>query len=166
MKFPFAVPIPSLTLALKPPPAKFSARFTVRGVKGVLRGMMTVAWPVASMFPLKVKVPPIVLSMPLKDPTLPKVTVWAGVGTPEAGSICVRGTGTRGTHVRGVTAGTALVALPTADVQSVTITRGRDSDTESAAPGTCTVTFDNTSGDYDHTYTAGPWFGRLNLGVT
>lgn len=97
--------------------------------------------------------------------TLPKVSVWAGVGTVSASSLCVRGTGVRGTNIRGVAAGTALVELPAVDVQSITIKRGRDSDTDSASPGTCVVVFDNTSGNYDHTYAAGTWFGELELGA-
>lgn len=97
--------------------------------------------------------------------TMPKISVWAGVGTVSASSLCVRGTGVRGTNIRGVAAGTSLVELPASDIRSITTKQGRDTDTDPAAPGTCAIEFYNTSGNYDHTYTGGTWFGELELGA-
>src|SRR6266567_580273 len=60
--------------------------------------------------------------------------------------------------------GTGLLGGPTFvditnDVNSVNPKRGRDSDIDSATPGTCTIVVDNSSGAYDPTNLATPFWG-------
>ncbi len=60
--------------------------------------------------------------------------------------------------------GTGLLGGPTFtditnDVTSASIKRGRDSDIDSATPGTCTLVVDNRSGDYDPTNLLTPFWG-------
>jgi hypothetical protein len=93
--------------------------------------------------------------------TLPKIAVNVGIGAVPGGSICVVDSGLVGTNVTG---GLNMVDLA-ADAQALQVKRGRASDIDSATPGTCAVTFDNISGAYDHTYSGGPYFGKIEIGV-
>ena len=102
---------------------------------------------------------------------LPKWTVWAEVGTTTTSNLCVRGSGLRGTNVRG---GTTLVDISTTNsrycVRSIHRSSfGRDAPLEPASPAQCVIVFNNGSnagdGDYDPTYAGGAWFGALDIGV-
>jgi hypothetical protein len=96
--------------------------------------------------------------------TWPRITVLAGLGgalDPGADYYHIGvgpGIGT------GKIAGTQWVDI-TDDVQAITISRGRDSDLDSATPGTCTLVIDNRSGDYDFTNATGPYWPLIDAGV-
>jgi hypothetical protein len=80
----------------------------------------------------------------------PKLNVQAGLGgtiTPEASVIVLNVGPGLGTGQLGGTNWTDI----TSDVQSIRTSRGRDSDIDSAAIGSCTIVVDNSSGYYDPT---------------
>src|SRR6266700_669896 len=96
--------------------------------------------------------------MPFDGITWPDVHVLAGVGgNADPGTAYLHlgvgpGLGT------GLLGGTTYVDI-TADVNSATIKRGRDSDIDSATPGSCVIVVDNSSGIYDPTNLATPFWG-------
>src|SRR6266700_2253828 len=96
--------------------------------------------------------------MPFDGITWPDVHVLAGVGgNADPGTAYLHlgvgpGLGT------GLLGGTTYVDI-TADVNSATIKRGRDSDIDSATPGSCVLVVDNSSGIYDPTNLATPFWG-------
>lgn len=90
--------------------------------------------------------------------TWPRISVQAGIGAVAGGSVCFRGSGTRGTNVRG---GANMVEIagstgPGNGVRSVSIQDyGRPSEIDAATPATCTIVCNNTSGDFDPTNLSG-----------
>jgi hypothetical protein len=93
---------------------------------------------------------------------------WGGSTTidPEQGyfllgGASVSGAGKLGTGVLG-TVGWVDVA---ADVDSVSIQRGAQSEQEQAQPSTWSVVLDNSSGRYDPTNPSGPYYGQIDVGV-
>src|SRR6266496_3148957 len=96
--------------------------------------------------------------MPFDGITWPDVHVLAGVGgNADPGTAYLHlgvgpGLGT------GLLGGTTYVDI-TADVNSVSRKMGRDSDIDSATPGSSVIVVDNWSGDYDPTSLATPFWG-------
>jgi hypothetical protein len=89
----------------------------------------------------------------------PRLIIQAGFGGTlgNAPNALVLGVGPGlGTAVLG---GTSWVDI-TADVESISIQRGRGSDTESADIGTCALVLDNTSGSYDPLNPDSPYVGK------
>lgn len=87
----------------------------------------------------------------------PQVFVLAGFGgtlaAPAADALVLGGTVGLGTAKLGAITWTDI----TGDVRSVSWNRGRDSDIDTASPGSCTIVLDNFSGDYDPANLSGPY---------
>lgn len=94
----------------------------------------------------------------------PRVVVMAAFTAPVAD--CVLGTGVLGTDTVG---GIVMVDI-SADVRSLTWTRGRETDIDTASPGTAAIVLNNVSGDYDPTNLSGPYVSggvsRVDIGTT
>lgn len=96
----------------------------------------------------------------------PRIQVLAGFGaSPDPGTGYIHlnvgpGLGT------GLLAGASADVDITADVRSISISlRGRESDIDAANPVTCQIVLSNRHGNYDPSYTAGPYFGNLEDGT-
>jgi hypothetical protein len=81
-----------------------------------------------------------------------------GVGAT-FGEVMVLGTGKLGQTVLGTSA-TTIVNLPS--IKSISIDRGRDDVFDHYNPGSCTITFLDTTGWWNPKYTAGPYYGKIN----
>ena len=93
----------------------------------------------------------------------PKIVVefdygWRGIFT-----IAISPLG--GTDVLGGTAGTNWQAIPTTDIRSISIRRGRTREDQANQPGTLTMVVDNRSGNYDPDNASSPyqWYGYSTL---
>jgi hypothetical protein len=95
----------------------------------------------------------------------PLLSVQLGLGAdntePPAGSLILGVGPGLGTGFLGTATWTDI----TADVISVSITRGRQGELEQTPPGTCSLVMDNTAGTYDPTNPASPFYGSLEVGI-
>ncbi len=94
-------------------------------------------------------------------PATPKVEIRFGVGAGFA-NVLVLGDandGILGTNVPG-TSSTQIVDI-TSLVQKITTRRGRDRVFEEYSPGTATVRFIDTTGDWNPQNASGPYYGKI-----
>lgn len=94
-------------------------------------------------------------------PCQPVVRLRLGPGA-SFGDVLILGDqldGILGTNVLGTS--TAQIVDITTDVNQIAIRRGRDRVFESYTPGTATISFWDTTGDWNPDYAAGPYYGQI-----